>query len=459
MTSYISNDIKVRYPTKSLLMWCADNLVFPNPEYYQRKNMGFSTYNVSPKMSLYSYRNDWLVLPFGVLRSLMGFLRQGEIVVDYADERKVEYNCSIILEDYQETAVTELVKRKFGVLNSQAGSGKTIMALALIARLGCKTLWLTHTKDLLKQSYTRAATYMDPSLLGTITEGKADIGTGITFATVQTASKLDLDELKYEWDCIVVDECHRVSGSPQKLRQFSYVLNSLAAKHKYGLSATLHRSDGMTKTIFAYIGPLAYSVPKEATSNKIMQVKIIPREAPVVLDDKCFRQNKQAIPNVVTSRLVNSDERNELIVRDLINSAEHFNLVLSTRIEHLEKLKAMLPQELQEQSVLVSGKSTSKSGKEAREGAIEEMREGSKRYLFATYQLAKEGLDIPRLDRLFMVVPQSDYSVIVQSVGRIARKFPDKENPVCYDYVDKDEYFQKKFDRRKQSYLAYGFDI
>ena len=87
------------------------------------------------------------------------------------------------------------------------------------------------------------------------------------------------------------------------------------------------------------------------------------------------------------------------------------------------------------------------------------MKNGTKRYLFATYQLAKEGLDIPRLDRLFLTVPQSDYSVIVQSVGRIARTFEGKENPICYDYVDEDEYFKKKFQKRKENYLSYGYDI
>jgi superfamily II DNA or RNA helicase len=86
---------------------------------------------------------------------------------------------------------------------------------------------------------------------------------------------------------------------------------------------------------------------------------------------------------------------------------------------------------------MISGKMTSKKGKAERELAIEQMRTGEKKYLFATYTLAKEGLDVPRLERLFLTTPQKDEAVIIQSLGRIARKFKGKAKPVCIDFVDK----------------------
>ena len=46
--------------------------------------------------------------------------------------------------------------------------------------------------------------------------------------------------------------------------------------------------------------------------------------------------------------------------------------------------------------------------------------------LFATYGLAKEGLDIPRLDRLILASPHRDKATIIQSLGRIERKFENK---------------------------------
>ena len=110
-------------------------------------------------------------------------------------------------------------------------------------------------------------------------------------------------------------------------------------------------------------------------------------------------------------------------------------------------------------AAVIDGKMTSKTGKAERKQAIEDMREGNLRYLFATYSLAKEGLDIPRLDRLFMVTPQKDSAVIVQSVGRVARTFPGKEQPVVYDYVDAIRSMQKAFKTRCTSYRKIDCEI
>ena len=85
---------------------------------------------------------------------------------------------------------------RYGILQSPAGSGKTQMGIALVMRYGRRALWLTHTADLLNQSKARAERYMDKRLIGTITEGKVNIGQGITFATIQTMCRLDLAQHK-----------------------------------------------------------------------------------------------------------------------------------------------------------------------------------------------------------------------------------------------------------------------
>jgi len=466
MKTVVSNYITIYEPDGDLLEWCENNLTMHNPKYYSLKNLGFSTYGVPKTLQLFEYSrtNNVLRVPYGLLRYIYQKAKYGEVILDFAKDEdvSVDFGCNASdfgLYDYQAIAVEELKKKKMGVLRSKAGSGKTQMGIALITELGRKALWITHTKELLKQSKDRAARYIDESMLGTITEGKVNIGSGITFATVQTLANLNLSDLRKEWDCIIVDECHRVAGSPEQLMQFSYVLSSLAAKHKYGLSATLHRSDGMTKTIFAYIGPVAYDVPEEAVKDKIMDVDITPKQIHLQLPNSCFRRNGNANYVKVTDYIIKDINRNNQIVSDLIDSANHYNLILSTRLEHLEILMNSMPESLADKCVMIYGGTTTKAEKAAREAAIESVRSGEKKYLFATYQLAKEGLDIPRLDRLFLTVPQSDYSVIIQSVGRIARTFAGKEPPIAYDYVDDDPYLIKKFNRRCMHYDNYGYNV
>jgi superfamily II DNA or RNA helicase len=114
----------------------------------------------------------------------------------------------------------------------------------------------------------------------------------------------------------------------------------------------------------------------------------------------------------------------------------------------------LLPPHLRDKAVMISGKMTSKKGKAEREQALEDMRMGKKKYLFATYSLAREGLDIPRLERLFMTSPIKDKAWVIQSIGRIARTFEGKSNPVVYDFVDDIGFLQKMYKKRCSIYRA-----
>lgn len=87
------------------------------------------------------------------------------------------------------------------------------------------------------------------------------------------------------------------------------------------------------------------------------------------------------------------------------------------------------------------------------------MRSGRKHFLFASYSLAKEGLDIPRLDRLYLTTPKKDYAVVTQSIGRIARTFEGKQDAICYDYVDRIGFCENQYKRRKTSYRKAGCRI
>ena len=452
----VSNVITVDQPSAALRKWCKDNLVLSNPEYTRKKRMGFWVGKTPATLSLYEIRGDKLVLPYGVLRNILPMINTSAIRMTFAPPNRLDFNCDVPLYDYQRLAVEEAYWKQYGILQSPAGSGKTQMGIALVAKIARRALWVTHTIDLLQQSKQRAEQYMDPRLLGTITEGKVNIGEGITFATVQTLSNLDLAQYKDCWDVIIVDECHRVAGTPTAVSQFSKVLNSLAARHKYGLSATVHRSDGLIAATYALLGDVIYSVPQEAVADKIMKVGICPVPTGVCISRECLNTDGTLNYTKLIGYLTENGERNQMIVENIVAEGPRPSLILSDRLSHLETLMSMLPPNLRNYAVMVSGKMTTKKGKAERETAIANMRSGSKLYLFATYSLAKEGLDIPRLDRLYMVTPQKDYAVITQSIGRIARTFPGKRDPVAYDFVDNIQYLAKAYKKRCTTYRKNG---
>lgn len=448
----VGKSIEIEYPSSEIIRWAKKTLTVANPEYAKKLRMNFWLGNTPSHITFYEVRGNTLVLPYGTLRNILPMIDYDNIELSFVPSRHIDYACNIPLYEYQTTALNALVQSQYGILQSPAGSGKTQIGIALIARLGKRALWLTHTKDLLDQSKDRAEMYIDKSLIGTITEGKVNIGNGITFATIQTMSKLNLEGYQNFWDLIVVDECHRCAGSPTVVTQFYKVLSSLSAKNKYGLSATVHRSDGLIVATKSLLGDIVYEVDPSEVKDKIMQIGIQPIGTGIKISPCC--QNSDGTLNFthLITYLCENQERNKIIVRQLENHSQFSSLILSDRLNHLETLISMLPAEMREQAAMISGKMTTKAGKQERKQAIEDMRSGRKKYLFATYSLAKEGLDIPCLERLYMVTPQKDYAVITQSIGRIARTCEGKKEPVCYDFVDDILYLYKAYKKRCTTY-------
>lgn len=253
-----------------------------------------------------------------------------------------------------------------------------------------------------------------------------------------------------------VHNCHRCAGTPTAMTQFSKVLNALAARHKYGLSATVHRSDGMIEATYALLGPIVHDIPKEAVEDKIMRVGIKPEGTGLTISREALNTDGTLNYSKLITYLTESVERNALIVSAIEDNEGRPSLILSDRLDHLFHLKSLLPSDMEEQAVMISGKMTTKKGRAEREQAMEDMRTGRKKYLFATYSLAKEGLDIPCLERLYLTTPQKDYAIVTQSIGRIARICEGKADPIAYDFVDNIVYLIKSYKNRCTIYRKNG---
>lgn len=451
----ISNEITIIEPADDIREWIYNTLKVANPEYQKKIQLGLWVGRTPKELKLYRISGNNIIIPYGTYKSLYNtFPHLKDIVtsVDLSANKRVNYNANISLYPYQENAVESLINANGGILKSKAGSGKTRMGIATICRMGLKTLWLTHTNELLNQSYNSASEFIDEKLLGKITNGKMQIADGITFATVQTLSKADLNALRYEWDMVVVDECHRCSGTVSKATMFSKVLNNLAARYKYGLSATLHRADKLIKCTYALVGGVAHTVPDNVV--KTMRVEIQKKETGVQISRKCLDTDGTLVYAKLINYLAEHKRRNDIIAMDIEDLADkgHSIILLSDRVEHLNTIYDNIMSKYQDDTVILHGKIK----KADREKALKEMRNKEKHILLATYQLAKEGLDVPCLDRLLLATPVKDYAIVVQSVGRIARVCEGKGTPVVYDYVDDIVFLKNMWKKRCTSYKKDG---
>ena len=211
MNFILANKVIIENPTHEMLAYCKSTLSFPNPDYLKKEAMGKWTGNTQREIVLFERAGNRLYIPFGECKKIYKAFKNDITRVDVriCPIRARKYDSRINLYDYQENAVEAVLRAKNGILVAPCGSGKTQMGLEAVARIGGKTLWLTHTTDLLTQSMNRAKQCfgLHASEYGTITAGKVNVGNTLTFATVQTASNIDLSQYRDEWDCIVVDEC------------------------------------------------------------------------------------------------------------------------------------------------------------------------------------------------------------------------------------------------------------
>lgn len=412
---------------EDLMKYCKDNLVIDNPEYENKKKLGLWLGNTPRKLNLYETDQEKVIIPFGELQNIWHLIKDEDLETNFCT-LPVEIKGECKLYDYQQEALDEILKKKNGVLVSPAGSGKTQIGIAAIKAIGLKTLWVTHTLDLVNQSKKRFEQYFK-CRIGTITGGKVDIG-DVTFCTVQTLVKMD--DIK-DFGVVIIDECHRLASSPSKMTMFGKVINRINARYKIGLTATAHRADGMIRSMYAYLGNIIHEVPKSAVADKTLKADIKVVDTGFVLER--FGQSFEADGTInfvkMMNEICNDEKRNDDIVRVIKKYKNKSCIVLSSRLSQLKYLHSKLGY-----GIMIDGSMVSKKNKEKREKYIEDMRTGKETLLFASYNLAKEGLDIPCLEVEFLASPVKDYAVVVQSVGRIERTFKGKKKSLVVDFVD-----------------------
>jgi superfamily II DNA or RNA helicase len=325
------------------------------------------------------------------------------------------------LRGYQIQAVHEVIKRDFGVLDAATGSGKTVMALAVIAERRQPTLVLVHSKELLNQWADRIRSFLgvEPGLIG---DGKYDVQP-VTVGIVNTVKK-HLDSLPEHFGHIVVDEAHRTPAT-----MFTEAVQAFDSKYMLGLTATPYRRDGLTKLIYITLGDRVHSVDKDLlrVTGAVMSPEIIRRET-------AFRYNYNDDYTRMISNLTQDQDRNRQIAADVIRqvrSRAGTALVVSDRVAHCEALEELIRAAGPRIQVL-----TGQCSKAAREAIVNAVQAGETDVLISTVQLLGEGFDCSGLSSLFLATPIKFKGRVLQVVGRILRP-QDGKRPVVYDYVDR----------------------
>jgi superfamily II DNA or RNA helicase len=401
-------------------------------------------------------------LPIGCLEDTVELLHSLGIKTKIIDERFEEdrINAKFIgaLRPEQQAAADALLERDTGVLAASTAFGKTVVAAYLIAERSVNTLILVHLKELLYQWIARLNAFLDVSVddIGQIGGGKRKPTGIIDVATIQSLGRKGVvDDVVAKYGYLVVDECHHISA-----RSFEIVVRQCKAKYITGLSATVTRKDGHHPIIFMNCGPVRYKVDdKKQAAERPFAHKVIVRETNFRMPAS-FEADQYTAIHEIYKALLQSDERNQMIVADVMVTIKNnrFPVILTERKEHLDTLKKLLENKIQNLIVMKGG-----MGKKQRRAALntlESLTDRAEKALLATGRYLGEGFDYERLDTLFLTLPISWKGTLSQYAGRLHRIHDSKKEVVIYDYVDFDvPVLARMHDRRIKGYRSIGYKI
>jgi len=257
LTNVIS--IKPAIVPETLRIFLKDELSFSNSDFYSKKNAGRNTYGTERFFRLIEEKDNTLVIPRGFIGKLLRFCKAQLISFSFADDRikksEVDFSFGAVLRDYQFPAIEAIKTKDFGIISAPPGSGKTVIALNIIALRRQPALIVVHRKELLKQWAERIVTFLGipQKEIGTVSGGKCKSGGRITIATIQSLARVIDDqrfsELSSTFGMIIIDECHHIPAI-----SYRDTLSKNHTFYQYGLTATPFRKHTDSKMLPVFLG-------------------------------------------------------------------------------------------------------------------------------------------------------------------------------------------------------------
>lgn len=352
------------------------------------------------------------------------------------------------LYDHQREMLDTALDFKRGIIQSPTGSGKTLTMTYLVKHFPAVGVLITvpnvdllvNTKEVLESQLGE-----DVGMIG----GGKKSWKRVTVGVINSLSKIakqDPTPLS-GFRVLICDEVHRV-GDNFYIDLCEALPNT---DFRIGFSATAWRNTGDNKVLEGLIGPIVKEVEEETLVEKGILVKpqylVVDWKSP---DNKYKGYNQRArtyfTPNnkpdrneVVDACIVYNKKRNEAIV-DLavkyINNKQKLpGIILVDRIEHGKILKEMLDNAGYDVP-FVHGKSKKKERKQF----IMDLRKCDIKLGIGS-RILNEGQDVPSLLFAILAGGGSSDIKIIQQVGRLVRKHPDKDTAILVDFRDSEPYY------------------
>ena len=243
---------------------------------------------------------------------------------------------------YQPRTVKSMLEHRQGIFQAPTAAGKTMIALEVARRAGCKALVLCDKQSLANQWRARAREHLgiEAGLIQgppeTWTDGPIVIGMIPTLNRSLHTSGLPAPS---DFGMVIVDECHHAIAETWR-----FVIGWFCPRYLYGVTATPLDGDWRRPVLEALLGPVFQATDRE----ELRRLNVISRPEVHVVQTEFrwqpkgrlrYLRDERTIYKHITEALIADQERNRAIVQRVVARSDGAHLINSKRKAHLQGLR------------------------------------------------------------------------------------------------------------------------
>lgn len=361
----------------------------------------------------------------------------------------------IVLRDYQVEVINKFMENPQCIQEVATGAGKTLITAVLSHRCEAhgRTIVIVPNKSLVTQT---EADYINMGLdVGVFFGDRKEFGKTHTICTWQSLNVLmkrtrakdidiTIDEFLHDVVCVMVDEVHMAKADALR------TLLTGPMSHvpiRWGLTGTVPKEQyefmSLRCSLGEVIGKLSASELQQEGVLSNCHVNVVQ-----LIDHKEYRSYQEEL-----KYLLSTEERMAYIARLVESVKESGNvLILVDRIAAGNLLNKKIAN-----STFISGGTKNNDRKEN----YDNINDGDKLVLIATYGVASVGINIPRIFNLILIEPGKSFVRVIQSIGRGIRKAQDKDFVQIWDITSTCKFAKRHLTKRKAFYREanYPFSV
>lgn len=378
-------------------------------------------------------------------------------VTESEEHKEIESNIKInvnaelsgvMLRADQKRLLKSALEKRRGVIVSPTGSGKTLLALALMKKFeGQGILFLCPNLTILRQTVAELKKFKFKDIC--VLSGSEKVLNGkIVVSNIQTFSRLNLDYLMDKFSIVIADEIHLSVDSGGT---YEKIMSKIISPYRIGLTATLPTEESKMSTLEGLFGNVIDTVTFEEGQKMEFLTKPKLKLVPVPYNTNLTGLTRYK--DIYKKGIVDYKLRHKIIISEAESLIDDGNsvLIFIKEIEHGEALYS-LAQDFDLNVKFVRGDVDSTERE-----LIRHQLQSKEVSLVISTVVFTTGVNIPSLNAIILAGGGKSDIAVIQSIGRVLRKCEGKDYGLIIDLLDQGKYISEHCVSRLCIYSKMGW--